>query len=353
MARPTRDVPWLDTRDGVYTVNWYEAPTTPAQKGRTKRLSLRTTDADVAKDRFAAFLVKGIDVVTGSARTAGLTVSDMLDQYWVEHVHKRVVAKIRQELAIRHLKAWFGSTQASAIDISECEAYASARRQGITSAMKRKGDRRVSDSTIRRELNVLQAASKHAIKRKRIIGELPTFELPPEDQTRSGEAAFYSKDELNLLLKSAKGDLKDFITIAYYTAGRAKSIETLEVRQVNFAAGTVALAKPGEVRTKKRRPTLPIFPEIREVLERRVKASTDGYLFGPRYTAYPKYRALCETIGFDDKRNPHLLRHSRASHLLMNGESVYKVARLLGDTVATVETRYGHCSAEFLLERGT
>lgn len=351
MARPTRDVPWLDTRDGVYTVNWYEAPTTPAQKGRTKRLSLRTTDADVAKDRFAAFLVKGIDVVTGSARTAGLTVSDMLDQYWIEHVHKRVVDKGRQELAIRHLKLWFGDTQASAIDIAECEAYASARRRGISSAMKRTGDTRVSDSTIRRELNVLQAASKHALKRKRITGELPTFELPPEDPTRSGEAAFYTKDELNLLIKSATGDLRDFITLAYYTAGRAKSIERLEARQINFGAGTIALAKPGEVRTKKRRPTLPIFPEIREVLDRRIKASKDGFLFGPRFSVYMKFRTLCETIGLDDKRNPHLLRHSRASHLLMAGESIYKVAKLLGDTVATVETKYGHCSAEFLLER--
>lgn len=353
MARPVREIPWLDQRDGVYTVNWYEAPQTPAQKGRTRRLSLRTEDADVAKDRFAAFLAKGIDVVTGSARTPGLTVSDMLDQYWIEHVHKRVVAKTRQELAIRHLKLWFGDMQAAAIDIAECEGYAAARRSGSTTVNAREAGRPISDSTIRRELNVLQAASRHAIKRKRIVGELPTFELPPEDPTRSEEAAFYSHDELALLLKSAKGDVRDFIILAYYTAGRADSIERLEARQINFAAGTLTLAKPGEVRTKKRRPTLPIFPEIRELLERRVRASPDGFVFSKTFRVYKKFRRLCETIGLDDKRNPHLLRHTRASHMLMAGESIYKVARLLGDTVATVESRYGHCSAEFLLERRT
>jgi hypothetical protein len=31
-----------------------------------------------------------------------------------------------------------------------------------------------------------------------------------------------------------------------------------------------------------------------------------------------------------------------------HGESIYKVGRLLGDTVKTVETVYGHYSPEFL-----
>ena len=35
----------------------------------------------------------------------------------------------------------------------------------------------------------------------------------------------------------------------------------------------------------------------------------------------------------------------------MDGESLYKVAKLLGDTVATVEKRYGHFSPDFLMER--
>jgi hypothetical protein len=34
--------------------------------------------------------------------------------------------------------------------------------------------------------------------------------------------------------------------------------------------------------------------------------------------------------------------------MLMDGESIYKVANLLGDTVRTVERVYRHHSAEFL-----
>jgi integrase len=351
MARPIRDVPWLEQINGTYYVHWYEAPQTAAQKGRTRRVSLRATDPDTAKARFAAFLASGADVTLGTARNAGLSVSDALDHYWTEHVGPNVVDKVRQENAIRHLKAWFGDTQMAKIDIEECEAYAKARRQGLIGGGRRTPDKRGSDSTIRRELGVLQSASNHAIKRKRIVGELPTFWMPTEDRTEDEETQFFTKEEIHLLFCTAKGDLWDFIRMAYWTGARRASIETLEVKQVNFETRRVSLKKPGVKSTKKRKPIVPIFPQIRGILERRVAASKDGYLFGKTVDFYRPFRQLCESIGLDDKFNPHMLRHSRATHMLMDGESIYKVAKLLGDTVSTVEKRYGHASVEYLLER--
>jgi penicillin-binding protein 1A len=45
--------------------------------------------------------------------------------------------------------------------------------------------------------------------------------------------------------------------------------------------------------------------------------------------------AQAEAVDLKHKRNPHILRHSRATHLLMEGVSLWDVAKLLGDTVAT------------------
>lgn len=353
MARPIRDVPWLDQRDGTYYVNWYEAPQTPAQKGRTRRLSLRATDADTAKARFAAFLAQGADVTLGTARNVGLTVISALDLYWIEHISERVVDKVRQENAIRHLKAWFGDTQLAKIDIEECEAYAKARRDGLIGGGRRTPDKRGSDSTIKRELGVLQAASNHAIKRKRIVGELPTFWMPTEDRVEDEEIQFFTKEELDLLFATAKDDLGDFIRIAYWTGARRGSIETLERRQINLELNRISLKKPGARVTKKRKPIVPIFPQIRKIIERRMALAlmADDYLFGKTVDFYRPFRRLCESIGLDHKSNPHMLRHSRATHMLMDGESIYKVAKLLGDTVSTVEKRYGHVSVEYLMER--
>jgi site-specific recombinase XerC len=43
-----------------------------------------------------------------------------------------------------------------------------------------------------------------------------------------------------------------------------------------------------------------------------------------------------------------MLRHSRATHMLMDGEDPYKVAKLLGDTLATAERVYGHYDVDYL-----
>jgi site-specific recombinase XerD len=44
--------------------------------------------------------------------------------------------------------------------------------------------------------------------------------------------------------------------------------------------------------------------------------------------------------------SPHWLRHSRASHMLLDGIPMFKVARFLGDTVETVDRVYGHMAPD-------
>ena len=241
-----------------------------------------------------------------------------------------------------------------AIGIPECRGYTDARRK-----------LGASDSTARRELKVLRAAGNHALRWKRITrDQMPTFELPAEDDDGQ-EVRWFSQAELDLLLSRAEAAiesaaltdkplaraqrLQDFIILTYWWGARRSSVEMLEVGQVQLNKGVVNLQKPGERATKKRRPIVPIFPAQREVLERRVAGSRDGWLFGRNYTSYRPFLALCEQCGFDEgRRNPHMLRHSRATHMLMAGESIYKVGRLLGDSVTTIDRVYGHHSPEFL-----
>ncbi len=343
MPKPPREIPWLEQRNGVYNVRWYEPPTAeqkqrnPQAKGETKRLGLRTRDAGEAAARFAAFLATGYHKTTAAGR---LTVAGALEQYLDEHVEHKVVAKRRAYNVSEHLIAFFGTTPIAAIGVPECRAYTKSRTgAGVTG------------STARRELTALRAAARHALRWKRItLDQMPTFEMPAEFDDGQ-EARWYTKEEVALLLARAEGRLRDFIVLAYGWGARRASVESLEARQVQLDKGVVNLQKPGQQITKKRRPIVPIYASQRETLERLVATTQDGFLFGRGYYSYRPFQVLCEACGIDeDRRHPHILRHSRATHMLMDGQPLLKVGGLLGDKITTVARVYAHHSTEWMAE---
>lgn len=352
MARPKREVPWLDRRGDVYYAFWYDA-----EAAETRRYSLRTRDGGEAQDRFAAFLTEGI---AKPRRDAGLTVRQALDDYWREHVVKKCADPGRQEYAIRHLKAFFGDCQLADVDIPMSRAYAELRQQakvakavppkpGTTRAASQYVATPVSDSTIRRELNVLVAASKHAKRWKR-TSEGVSIELPRETLLgQDDEAPYFTREELSSLFMTADGELSHFITLAYYTGARRRSIEDLTLPQVKWAQRQIVLKPVTKRGTKKRQPIVPILPEMEGSLKRLCEEAPAraGRLFSMA-DFYEPFRRLCWSLNMGERSHPHLLRHTRATHLLQAGVPIYDVAKLLGDTITTVDRVYGHHSQQRL-----
>ena len=338
MARPQREVPWLEDRDGVYYVNWYDAG-----KRRTNRMSLRTRDAAEARDRFAAFLVEGKAIVRRVA-SAGTTVAEALDHYLSEH---DCAAKWRQEIAARHLRAFWGDTPVKDIDKSASRAYAAARRaDGI------------SDPTIRRELVVLVAAANHEIAERRMPREnAPSVELP--DHAPKQEAHYLSKTELRGLLAACAG-LDDprphaFVLLAYMSGARRKSIERLTWKQVDLAKRRMRLTPIGKKETKKRAPIMPLNDDMVAALHALWTAYPESdWVFGSGgYDVYKAFVRACRQVGIDeDRAHPHVLRHTRATHMLQDGAALFDVAQVLGDTIETVERVYGHHCPDYLAGSG-
>lgn len=346
MPREKRDLPWLDKRNGVYYANHYDPPHERAGvkvKGRTRAVSLHTSDSSEAATRFAAFLGQGQALYASNVETIGLTVARLLDQYELEHVNVKVTDRTRQLNAMAHLRAYFGQSQVSDLDIPASRAYADARRKGAVGGGKRHFGERAkgSDSTIRRELNVLVAAISHARRWKRLGNDNLVVELTPG--APPDEASWLTRAEVEKVYEAADPTTQDFIFLAYYTAARRASIETLRVEQVSLATNRLNFRKVGEVVTAKRKTLQAIHPKVRGILERRVAAAEGGWLFGPSVDFYRPFRAAARAAGIDDGRaNPHVLRHSRATHLLQDGKPPYAVAQLLGDTLTTVLRVYGH-----------
>jgi integrase len=362
MARARSQEPWLQKRGDVWYAFWYDA-----ERRHERRKSLDTSDHVTAVARFAEFLVKGVDDPSARRGIPGLkpTVAQVLDWYEKNHLEavEGPVSAERQLYAIAPLKRFFAARAIGDVDIESSRAYRLARVKGLCG-------RPVSDSTIRRELGVLIAAANHAHDWKRLkADELPHIELPTEAGAED-KKPWLTKASIRIIFDKAEGDLNDFCRLTYYWASRRDAVERLHKAQVDLQHSRVDLHKAGERRTRKRKPIVPIYPEIRPFIERRmIEADNhDGWLFPatshlaarPYAEFYTAFKKLCDDhnikavdAGEGDVPWPHLLRHSRASHMLMDGESIYKVAKLLGDTVATVEKVYGHHSAEFLATQST
>lgn len=406
MPRAKREVPWLEPIGETYYVHWYDA----AGK-RTKRVTTGTSDPVAAAQFYARFITNGHDTLVDKG-SAGLMTTAALDFYLIEHVETKCVDKDRQKNAAKHLKAWFGDTPIIEIDIPASRIYALARGAGVIGGGKRRGRTgyvpafmvrlreykaalekayaeaaarkaqmtvqdafgiamslstrsidelnvcAASASTIRRELVVLNAAAEHNAEWKRIGTKatpptsMPSLDLPSEVVN---EEVWLTQSEVALAIEQATGRLKDFITLLYYTGARRRSIEHLTRFQVKLQIGQINLRSPKETQaqrqSKKRRGVVPIFPEIRPIVERLMEDNkASEWLFGNgNRDMYRPFVKHLTALGLDYKAcHPHVMRHSRATHLLQDGVDIYDVARLLGDTVATIERVYGHHSAEFV-----
>lgn len=325
MARAQRRVPWLDTnKNGTWYVHWYD----PGER-RTQRISLRTKAVDEAKARFGAFLSEGNDVIR-RAPSLRLDVIDAVKSYLSEHADVRCADPVRQHTIAEHLLKFFGDTPIADIDIPLARGYAEWRG--------------AAPATVRRELGMLVAVANHARRWKRLSADdMPQVELP---SVPVKEVSVFTPKEIQSLIRSAEPRLRAFITLAYFTAARRKSIEMLETRQIDMDRRVIYLHKSGSLVTSKRRAIVPINDAC--VLEIRMLMALyeTGYLFGNPQPFYRPFKKLCTRMGMPDRSHPHLLRHSRATHLLQDGQSIFKVAGLLGDSVTTVQNRYGHHTPE-------
>lgn len=319
MPRKIQLIPWLDQRGGVYYAFWYNP-----EKRRTDRFSLKTSESGKATELFAAFLTDGRPLYGKGG--PDFSVRDALDAYEREKAERTVAVK-RNKRDLRYLRRLLGDRQMRHVDIEASQGYARARYlEGVKPA------------TVARELSILRAAAGHAVRTKRMtLAEMPIIERPSVPQAKVG---FYTKAELNLAIAMADEDLKDYLTVLYYTGSRRTVIEQLEESQVDFAQSVIYQAKPGERITKKRRLPIPLDDEVKVILARRCGRPNKKFFDGRNY--YAIYRKHFEGLGMNDRAHPHVMRHTRATLLLMDNVSIYKVAQRLCDTVATVERTYAH-----------
>lgn len=319
---------------GYYEIRWNDGP-------RSKRLSLKTKDPQEAYQRASVWLEK--DKRERDARHDP-DIEYLIDYY----MHNRGAEVTDAERLIyinRYLLSHFGRHKPRTITPDVVKSYVRKRASG---ALAREGSTGVNPGTIRRELVHLITCINFGVKAHIVKREsVPHIQLP---QAPPPKDRWLSKEEIQNVIALAKGRgrVELFFHIALRTAARRTSILELKWDQVDFENGLIDFGKHDEkVRKHKRRPTVPISDQLRPILLAAYDKRKTDYVLGFPGSVRDGFERLMNNAGIPEV-TPHTLRHTWATHASMNGVPMNEIARVLGDTVTTVEKVYAKFAPGYL-----
>lgn len=224
-------------------------------------------------------------------------------------------------------------------------------------------DEDVTSRTINRKISTLKSFFKFQLKQGRIENSPMGNIISPKISKRL--PVFIKEKDLADLTKSLNANTEDWdgmntrmlITVFYSTGMRLSELINLKERQVDFSRKQIKILGKGN---KER--IIPAGAELLEMIreymneKRRLFDKTDDALLvnvkGKKLYAKYAYNLvkniLTEEVKTLDKKSPHVLRHTFATHLMNNGANLDAVKELLGHASLASTQVYTHNTIEKL-----
>lgn len=208
-------------------------------------------------------------------------------------------------------------------------------------------ERGVADGTVLREVGILRAALAWALENQ-WIDELPKISNPVK--TPAAKERWITKAEAKRLLDGCREPhMRVFIMLALMTAARTGAILEATWDRVDWDKKTISFGRGHG--NKRRAAGIPINPELLLILRGAKAVACSDYIVefrGRRVkTVKTGFAAACDRAELVDV-TPHVLRHTAATWATMDGVPLAQVARMLGDSEATVERIYAKHAPEYL-----
>lgn len=220
----------------------------------------------------------------------------------------------------------------------------------------------LTSKSLNRKISSLNSFFKYQLKME-IIDASPMIKvISPKISKRL--PVFIKENETKNLVEFLRHSTEDWktlnarmlITIYYYTGMRLTELITLKEKQIDFSRSQIKVHGKGN---KER--ILPVSKEITEMIreyqqqKKKRFQQTDNVLLVTEKgkKLYPKYayllvnKLLGETTTLD-KKSPHILRHTFATHLMNNGADLNAVKELLGHSSLAATQVYTHNTIEKL-----
>ena len=284
-----------------------------------------------------------------------ITFAEFADRYITEHSRVENKSWQHDERRLRLLREEFGQRPLSSIqtrDIVEFKAKLLTREKAP--------GKRIRPATINRKLMLLKGMFSRAIEWGVLHGPNPCDPVKPLKENNQKER-YLSVEEIKQLLAQCKNELLDVVEFALSTGMRAGEIVGLKWTDIDFTLGLIYVRRSGRdsysPKSGKNR-AVPMNNVSRNVLTRRSElriSASHEYVFESRH--WEGYKMAVKRAGLNprgtsdlDKVIFHTLRHTFASHLVIQGVDLYRVAKLLGNSFQVVEKRYAHLQPKHLQE---
>lgn len=314
------------------TGKWLSETYPEGRTGKRVRKQFASKGEALSYERQLKFA--GISVDTSLAEDAGQSLSELV-QRWFD-MHGRSLADGEGRLRkLELLCTNLGDPIASLFTKADFAEYRKQRLSGKFGRF----DKPVKESTINREHSYLSAVFNELKRLGEWQGDNPLDGIRQYKESDS-ELAFLYHDDIRLILNecdsSSNPDLGSVVRICLATGARWS--EAQELKQSQLVPYRVTY-----INTKgKRNRTVPISPELYQRLPRR-----RGQLFSPCYDAFRQALKRSQ-IDLPEGQLTHVLRHTFASHFMMNGGNILVLKDILGHTSIQMTMRYAHFAPDHL-----
>jgi len=256
---------------------------------------------------------------------------DELITLWYRLHGKTLRDHIRLRKLLYRMSERLGNPVASELTNENFARYREQRTQEITT------------TTVNREHAYLRAMFNELQRLGVIDYENPVSKIR-QFKEREGELRFLSHDEIDKLLNacrmSSNQSLVYVVKICLATGARWNEAESLNMNQILSGKITYLNTKSGKNRT------IPINDHLYQELKA-LNKSGDEKLFISSLSAFRKAVSKAQ-VSLPRGQMSHVLRHTFASHFVMQGGNIVVLKDILGHSEITTTMRYSHLAPSHL-----